>query len=104
MNRRDAKSAEKEPDPELNGLAGKVIGAAIAVHRVLGPGYLESVYEHALAVELDEQQVPFVRQQGIAVTYRGRPVGEGRVDFLVDGRLVVEIRVSIGWRQSIALR
>jgi GxxExxY protein len=92
MNRRDAESAETEPDEELNALAGRVIGAAIAVHRVLGPGYLESVYEQALAIELEAQSVPVARQETIAVTYRGRQVGEGRVDFLVHAKLVLELK------------
>jgi len=73
-------------------LAHAVIGAAIAVHRALGPGYVESVYEEAVCVELDFQSVPYQRQYKIAVQYRGRPVGEGRLDLLVAKILPVELK------------
>ncbi len=69
-----------------------VIGAAIEVHRSLGPGYLESVYEQALAVELKLRDVPFQRQVQFALNYKGHAIGEGRLDFLVDNRLVVELK------------
>lgn len=81
-----------EPDAHLDALANAVIGAAIEVHRALGAGYLESVYEEALGVELTLRNIPFVRQQVVQVLYKGVQVGEGRMDFLVDGRLVVEIK------------
>lgn len=73
-------------------LTGRVIGAAIAVHRELGPGYLEAVYESALCIELDHLTIPYARQIVVEVGYRGRPVGEGRIDLLVDGWLVVELK------------
>ncbi|MDH7578537.1 MAG: GxxExxY protein [Bacillota bacterium] len=82
----------KGPDKEVDRLAHEVIGAAIEVHRHLGPGYLESVYEEALAVELNLRGIPFVRQKTIAVNYKGHPVGEGRLDFLVGESLVVELK------------
>lgn len=69
-----------------------VIGAAIEVHRVLGPGFLESVYEEALCIELDRREIPYVRQAPIAVRYRGQIVGEGRVDLFVGRALVVELK------------
>jgi GxxExxY protein len=85
-----------EPDEHIDALAKAVIGAAIEVHRVLGPGYLESVYEQALAIELDGLGIPFERQKATVVCYKGYPIGEGRLDFLVDGRLVVEIKATDG--------
>jgi GxxExxY protein len=85
-------SRRREPDKEVDEIVRKVIGAAIEVHRHLGPGYLESVYEEALAVELNLRGIPFVRQKAIAVNYKGYPVGEGRLDFLIDGVLVVELK------------
>ena len=85
-------AGRKEPDAELDQLAHTVIGAAIAVHRALGPGYLESVYEEAYCVELHYQAVPFERQCKIGVHYRGRVVGEGRLDLLVAKILPVELK------------
>jgi GxxExxY protein len=72
--------------------ASKTIGAAIEVHRCLGPGYDESVYELALAAELELRKIPFQRQARFAVQYKGRLVGEGRLDFLVGGCLIVELK------------
>ncbi len=73
-------------------MAREVIGAAIEVHRVLGPGFLESVYEEALAVELEARCMPFERQVRHGVEYKGTKVGEGRLDFYVGGCLVVELK------------
>ena len=65
-------------DDRMNDLAGRVIGAAIEVHRILGPGYLESIYEEALSVELSLRGVSFVRQMPFEVRYKGMVVGSGR--------------------------
>jgi GxxExxY protein len=73
-------------------MARGVIGAAIEVHRVLGPGFLESVYEEAVAIELAVRNIPFERQVAIGVEYRGQQVGEGRLDLLVGGALIVELK------------
>jgi GxxExxY protein len=82
----------REPDKKTDELAKAVIGAAIEVHRILGPGYLESVYEEALAVELKLRGIPFERQKSMGVDYKGHAVGEGRLDLLVDGCLIVELK------------
>lgn len=82
----------REPDKRTDELAHAVIGAAIEVHRVLGPGYLESVYEEALGVELTLRGIPFERQKSMGVDYKGHAVGEGRMDMLVDGCLIVELK------------
>ncbi|MFZ4398047.1 MAG: GxxExxY protein [Kiritimatiellia bacterium] len=65
----------QEPDQETDRLATAVIGAAIEVHRILGPGYLESIYEGALAVELELRGVPFERQKPVCVAYTGAYAG-----------------------------
>ena len=81
-----------EPDDELDRLAHEVIGAAIEVHRILGPGFLESVSEEALCVELKLRAIPFQRQPPISVVYKGVGTGQGRLDLLVKGKLIVEIK------------
>jgi GxxExxY protein len=75
-----------------NRLSGLVIGAALAVHRELGPGYLESIYEEALCHELTLRDIPFMRQVPIRVTYKGRAIGEARLDLLIDSELIVELK------------
>jgi GxxExxY protein len=70
-----------------------VIGAAVAVHRALGPGLLETAYQSALAVELGFQGVPFEREWPIPILYRDRVLDTHyRLDFLVGGLLVVELK------------
>jgi GxxExxY protein len=92
MNRQDAKNAKKEPEMHLDELAHSVIGAAIEVHRVLGPGYLEKTYQKALEIELALRGVPFTPQHPVALAYKGHDVGEGLLDLLVDNALVVELK------------
>ena len=82
----------REPEERVDKLAHDVIGAAIEVHRHLGPGYLEEVYQLALEVELKLQGIPFEAQRPVGVTYKGHPVGDGRLDFLVGDVLVVELK------------
>lgn len=77
---------------ELNEISHAVIGAAIEVHKQLGPGFLESVYEHALRIEFIERGIPFTQQQTFAVDYKGNNVGEGRLDFLVANEVIVELK------------
>ncbi len=81
-----------EPDDDVDRSATQVIGAAIEVHRVLGAGFLESVYEQALAIELAERGISFERQWAVGLKYKGQIVGEARLDFLVETRLVVELK------------
>jgi GxxExxY protein len=76
----------------LDEISEKVIGCAIEVHRHLGPGLLESVYEAALAIELGSAGLMVERQKALAVSYKGHPVGEFRIDMLVEGAMVVELK------------
>lgn len=62
------------------------------MHRELGPGLLESAYEAALALELEESGLAVQRQVAVAIDYKGHPVGEYRIDFLVDDAVVVEVK------------
>ena len=79
-------------DENLERLSKRVIGAAIEVHRDLGPGFLESVYEEALAVEFGLRQIPVSRQHTIHVHYKNHLIGESRLNFLVGGQLIVELK------------
>ncbi len=83
---------EAEPDPELNRLTNAIIGAAIEVHRHLGPGHLESVYEEALAIEFEQRGIVAARQVPVEIHYKGRHVGAGRLDFLVEGCVVLDTK------------
>jgi GxxExxY protein len=69
-----------------------VIGAAIEVRRHLGPGFLESVYQRAMVVEMGLRGIPFERHKPVSVRYKSVVVGEGELDFLVGGKLVVEFK------------
>ncbi len=79
-------------DSSLNVLSGRVIAAAIEVHRALGPGLLEQTYEAALCVELGLNNVRFERQAELAVMYKGVRVGRGFADLMVEKHLVVELK------------
>ena len=81
--------AREFPEQELT---GKIIGCAIAVHKELGPGYVECIYENALAHELAKQGLRVERQKVVKVLYDGIPVGEHRVDLFVEGKVVVELK------------
>ena len=70
----------------------RIIGAAIAVHRDLGPDFLESIYEEALAVEFALNGIAFVRQKPITLFYKDHQIGEHRLDFVVDELIVVELK------------
>ena len=82
----------QEPDQELDALAHAVIGAAIEVHRELGPGFLESTYAKALAIELGRRDIQFAQEAPIQLFYKGDSLGEGRIDLLVEGRLIIELK------------
>ena len=71
-------------------LAGQVIGSAMKVHSALGPGFLESVYQNALAYELRDAGYKVELEKDITVKYRGQVVGEFTADMLVNDRLIVE--------------
>ncbi len=77
----------------INDLSGLVIGAAIEVHKVLGPGLLESAYENCLCHELQLRSVIFERQKPLPITYKGVDLDCGyRLDVVVQGMLVIEVK------------
>ena len=79
---------------EHEDLTGAIIGAAIAVHKELGPGFLESVYDNALAIELGQRAIPYHRQFYISVIYQGVQVGVHRLDYFVKDQIVVELKAA----------
>ena len=77
----------------LNELTEKIIGLAIKVHRTLGPGFLESVYQAALAYELEKANMPFEKEKTLPVPYEDILLEVGfRCDFLIDKRIIVECK------------
>lgn len=82
---------DEYPESELT---RAIIGAAIAVHKELGAGFLEVFYEKALAHELSKRNLRVERQVAFPVTYDGLPLGEHRVGLLVEGRVVVELKCA----------
>ncbi len=76
-----------------NELSNKIVGAAIEVHRSLGPGLLESTYEECLCHELSLEQIPFERQAVLPVVYKGNQLDCGyRVDIIVDKKVILELK------------
>jgi len=73
-------------------LSYKVMQAVFEVHNTLGPGFVENVYEEALAYELELRKIPFERQKEVTVHYKGRVVGTHRLDLVVDGKIVLELK------------
>lgn len=77
---------------DLNKLTERIIGCAIGVHRELGPGLLEATYEAAFCIEFDLAGLTYRRQLPIAAIYKGRTIGEYRLDLIVEERVVVEVK------------
>lgn len=73
-------------------LTDKIIECAISVHKNLGPGFLESIYEEAFSIELNSQNIPHQRQRPIRIIYKGSPIGMHRIDLIVDNKIVVELK------------
>jgi GxxExxY protein len=73
-------------------LTGGIIQCAIEVHRQLGPGLLESIYESAMAIELEQAGLGFQRQVPMSILYRERLIGEHRIDLIVENSVVVELK------------
>ena len=87
MNHRGTEDTERDP------ITREVIGAAIEVHRVLGPGLLESAYEECLCHELNLRKIAFERQVALPVSYKGVQLDCGyRMDIVLPGRLVIEVK------------
>jgi GxxExxY protein len=77
-------------------LSEKILGCCLALHRALGPGFLEKIYEEAVSLELTRAGLRFERQKVIAVKYDGRPVGEHRLDLVIENLVVLELKATAG--------
>src|SRR6195256_4355578 len=73
-------------------LTEQIIAATIRVHRALGPGFLENICEEALAVEFALSGIQFIRQKAIPLFYKDHQIGQHRLDFLVEGKIIVELK------------
>ncbi|MBS1680177.1 MAG: GxxExxY protein [Bacteroidetes bacterium] len=79
-------------DNKINELTHKIIGCAMRVHRVLGNGFQEVIYQRSLAIELRLAGLEFEREKEMQIYYRDEEVGTRRVDFLVEGKVMVELK------------
>lgn len=81
----------KKEYPESE-LTGKIIGCAMEVHKHLGSGFQEVVYQRALSIELNMQGIEHIREQEMPLKYKGYDIGTRRVDFFVENKIMVEIK------------
>ena len=92
VSHRGTESTEMRSIDDLNELTKKIIGCAIEVHRQLGPGLLESIYEKALYIELSLAGLKFENQKIIVVKYKNNKIGEFRIDILVENSIILELK------------
>lgn len=83
---------EKYPESELT---GKLIGCAMEVHKILGNGFQEIIYQRALAIEMRSQSIEFSREHEMEIFYKEENIGTRRVDFFVEGKIMVELKAII---------
>ena len=83
---------EKYPESELT---GRIIGCCMEVHHFLGNGFQEVIYQRALANEFSRQNISFSREHEMNIFYKGENIGTRRVDFFVDGKVMVELKAII---------
>jgi GxxExxY protein len=83
---------EKRNEDDVNALTHKIIGCAMQVHRTLGNGFQEVIYQRALAIEFAFQGLNFTREMEMDLFYRSQHIGTRRVDFFVDEKVMVEIK------------
>lgn len=83
---------DKNKTEDINELTHKIIGCAMEVHRFMGNGFQEVVYQRALSIELNMQGIEHIREQEMPLQYKGYDVGTRRVDFFVEGKVMVEIK------------
>ncbi len=84
----------KEQYPESE-LTGKIIGCAMEVHRILGNGFQEVIYQRALGIEMNRQHIAYSREHEMEIFYKEENIGSRRVDFFVEGKIMVELKALI---------
>jgi GxxExxY protein len=92
MNFYEFRAQKNEADPELDQLTEKIIGACIEVHKELGPGLTENFYQEALCRELDLRGISYQKQVPISVMYKGAQIGKTRLDLIVAGQVILELK------------
>ncbi len=73
-------------------LSYEIINIAFEVHNTLGPGFVEEIYEESMAHEFELRGIPYERQKEVIVSYKGRKVGKHRIDLVVDGKIILELK------------
>ncbi len=82
-------------DYPLSDLTGKVIGCAMEVHRIIGNGFQEVIYQRALAIEMAQNNISFSREHEMDIFYKGQKIGLRRVDFFVEGKIMLELKAVV---------
>ena len=77
-------------------LSERILGCCIKVHKALGPGFLEKIYEEALCLELGKTGLKYERQKPVFILYAGKLIGEHRLDLIIENSVVVELKASAG--------
>jgi len=77
---------------EINILTHKIIGCAMEVHKTLGNGFQEKIYQRCLAIEFNQLMIKYIREQEMEIIYKGNSIGMRRVDFFIEGKVMLEIK------------
>lgn len=84
-----------KPEYKYSELTGAIIGCSMEVHKILGNGFQEVIYQRALAIEFDSKSIRFEREFEMPIHYKGNHIGTRRVDFLVEDKISVELKALI---------
>ncbi|MFD0795015.1 GxxExxY protein [Mucilaginibacter litoreus] len=85
----------KRTPQQFNDCTSRIIGCAMRVHATLGNGFQEVIYQRALEIELADEGLRFIREMEMPIFYRGEQIGSRRVDFFVEGEIMVELKAII---------
>ena len=83
------------PDYKYKEITEKIIGCSMKVHSALGNGFQEVIYQRALEIEMEDSRLKFARELSMPIFYKGRNIGERRVDFFVEEKIMVELKAII---------